>query len=367
MVAENIEVKQAYIQYNSGKAGNFIIGYAPYDFWGTPFGDSSRSAAAIRWDKPLGNWVIGAIYVKMHEGSTTYKSSGLGLGNTNDNDDNTYSLYGLYANDNIETGLKIAYRRIANEKGTVGGSFAPSPWSGVDGEINGWLLTPYFIGQFGSVRFQGELEYFDGRAEWNGPQRHTDIRALAGYADIQVAIGPAYVGGLFAYASGADAAKANKKITGTNALDTAEFAWGGVDFKPTLILWNEDVCDWAGDLFRQGPGMKNAKLFQLYAGTAVKDFDFKVALSYARANETNTYVYDFGTPAINYYAAQNSTYGWELDGTITYKITNNLSYMAGAGYLWTGKFFKPVHPVNAAGMSAPKNIYLITNKLTLTF
>ncbi len=33
-------------------------------------------------------------------------------------------------------------------------------------------------------------------------------------------------------------------------------------------------------------------------------------------------------------------YGYEVDLTATYKITNNLSYMLGAGYLFTGEYYK---------------------------
>ena len=352
---ENIEFEYAYIQYAS-KAGIFFVGYIPWDYWGTTFGDTRRASGGVMWVKPLGKWTIGGLYVKNYEGSTTYKTPGL---NRNDNDDNAYVGIVSYANDKIDAGMKVAYRRVANNKGV-------DPWDWnfdnrmPPGEVNGWLLTPYFKGQFGPVKVEGEMEYFDGRIEYNNPLpggRHTDIKALSAYLDARVAIGPAYVGGLFAYASGADAAKADKKLTGSNFSRDFELAWGGRDFKPTLILWNEDVCDWAGDIMGQGPGMKNAKLFQLYAGAAVKDFDFKVALAYARAAETNTIQFGYDS-----YRAKNSSYGWELDGTVTYKITNNLSYMVGAGYLWTGKYFQEKWTDDDS-----KNIYMFTNKLTLTF
>ena len=38
--------------------------------------------------------------------------------------------------------------------------------------------------------------------------------------------------------------------------------------------------------------------------------------------------------------SRDGNYGWEIDLTGTYKITNNLSYMLGAGYLFTGDIFK---------------------------
>jgi hypothetical protein len=56
------------------------------------------------------------------------------------------------------------------------------------------------------------------------------------------------------------------------------------------------------------------------------------------------------------------SYGWEVDVTGTYKITNNLSYMLGAGYLFTGDYFK-----GTDGASQVGDNYMLINKLTLTF
>lgn len=52
----------------------------------------------------------------------------------------------------------------------------------------------------------------------------------------------------------------------------------------------------------------------------------------------------------------------EVDLIATYRITNNLSYMLGGAYLFTGGYFK--------GMDATAKVsdnYLLINKLTLTF
>ncbi len=62
------------------------------------------------------------------------------------------------------------------------------------------------------------------------------------------------------------------------------------------------------------------------------------------------------------YPNQKKDYGWELDVTATYAITNNLSYMLGVGYLWTGDYFKAGDPSNKLN-----DDYLVINKLTLTF
>ena len=56
-------------------------------------------------------------------------------------------------------------------------------------------------------------------------------------------------------------------------------------------------------------------------------------------------------------------YGWEFDLTGTYKITNNLSYMLGAGYWWVGDYYKGTTDYNRD----LSNNYLLINKLTLTF
>ena len=55
-------------------------------------------------------------------------------------------------------------------------------------------------------------------------------------------------------------------------------------------------------------------------------------------------------------------YGYEADVTATYKIYDNLSYMLGAGYLWTGDYFKGTSDANQVG-----NDYILLNQLTLNF
>ncbi len=54
--------------------------------------------------------------------------------------------------------------------------------------------------------------------------------------------------------------------------------------------------------------------------------------------------------------------GTEFDVTATYKLYDNLSYMVGAGYLWTGDYFK-----GANANAKVDNDYMLMNKLTLSF
>jgi hypothetical protein len=362
---ENIEFEQAYIQYMS-KVGLWWIGYAPHDFWGTTFGDSTRSQALIQWILPMKWGMIGAKYFKSWEGSRTLDSSSYQYDNGHDQDDDAYVAIGMYKTQDIETGLKVAYRRLADNKSGLD-TASPSdggllPYSKVDG----WLLTPYFIGQFGPVKVQAELEYWNGETEFTeswGPYSEgdeLDMEFLAVYLDAKVDFGPAYVGGMFIYASGNEN-DTDDELEGSNFSTGFEGAWGGVDMKQTLILWNEDVTNWLGNPFAdfgmQGNGVKNAFLYQIYGGYAWGDWAFKGALTYALADEEDTSVN--GTA----WTGKDDDYGWELDVTATYKITENLSYMVGAGYLWAGDYFTR----DSDNLEIIDEVYVITNKLTLTF
>lgn len=351
LAQENIEFEQAYIQYMS-KIGMWWIGYAPHDFWGTTFGDSTQTQALIQWILPLNqNWIIGAKYFKTYEGSSS-KFNGTWRGN--DSDDNAYVGIGIFKTQDIETGLKVAYRRIANFKdGYLEGSgdHGPYPPWLDEATISGWLLTPYFIGQFGPVKVQAEVEYWNGTIESDIGAPDIDMRMWSAYLDATATFGPGYVGGRFIYASGDDP-NTDDEFEGSNFAPFWEACWGGIDLKQTLILWNEDVTNWAGDVTDAGlgPGVKNALFYQIYGGYKWNDFDFFASLAYAKADE---YVWSW---------QDGKDYGWEFDATATYKITNNLNYMVGFGYLDCGDYFKEKH-----GDQWLDKVYVLTNKLTLTF
>jgi len=359
---ENIEFEQAYIQYMS-KVGMWWIGLAPHDFWGTTFGDSTQTEALVQWILPINqNWTIGAKYFKHYENSPNL--FGGSASDSNDADDSAYVGVGIFKTQDIETGLKVAYRKLAQNKDS--GIYTPiPPYS----QITGWLITPYFKGKFGPVSIQAEAEYWNGEVELQGnapyanygvigldPTDTIDMEFWSFYLDGKVDIGPGYVGGRFIYVSGDDLSSGDE-FEGSDFLNNRAFemCWGGVDLKQTLILWNEDVTLWVGDRWNLGPGVKNAQFFQVYGGYKWQDFSFAGSLAYAKADETRS--------------NQDDDYGYELDVTASYKITNNLSYMVGAGYLWTGDYFKYNNYGYSGGATEidVDDVYLITNKLTLSF
>jgi hypothetical protein len=82
-----------------------------------------------------------------------------------------------------------------------------------------------------------------------------------------------------------------------------------------------------------------------------------------------TYAYADQKPTQNGYSKAyggveflSDEYGFEADITLKYKIYDNLEYMIGAAYFWTGDYFKGTN----ANVKLSDN-YLLTHKLTLTF
>ena len=99
--------------------------------------------------------------------------------------------------------------------------------------------------------------------------------------------------------------------------------------------------------------MTNAWFFQGRVGVKpTAQLDIMLSVSYATGRQETDQGFIDGT------------YGTEVDLTGTYKITNNLSYMLGVGYLFTGDYFKGHDDDSNNEVS---DDFIIINKLTLTF
>jgi hypothetical protein len=136
---------------------------------------------------------------------------------------------------------------------------------------------------------------------------------------------------------------------------------GGNEWNPCLLMWNYDRYQWAGTLnghgvtTNSGP-MANALFYQARVGVKpTAKLDIMASVSYATADQKK---YLSGTTVLE---NASDKYGTEIDLTGTYKITNNLTYMLGFGYLFTGDYYKGNTSNNVS------NDYILINKLTLTF
>jgi len=326
------------------------VGYMPDYIWGTIFGNKSKgpTAGQIKYIVPVGPFNLIAGYAKEKDNSLSAVTASPYV----DNDYDSYRVAGIF-NFNAsqakgEAGVLLLYERAAAAKPLAVGGIMTYKWS----------VQPYFKAKIGPVDLQGEFQYIFGDAiKLEYPSALTkdiSLDAWNVFLDATANLGPVYVGGSFAYLSG-DKDPSDDVIEGGGAITA------GYDWDPCLIMFNNDVVNyWVGAVpgfstertSVAGP-MSNAWFVQGRFGVKpMPQLDAMMSVSYAQADKK----------PLGY---AGDAYGWEIDVTGTYKITNNLSYMLGIGYLFTGDYFK--------GIDRPGEDYktqddfMLINKLTLTF
>jgi len=335
---ENIAFDWAYVQYQS-PIGRFEAGYMADGAWGTVFGDTTFAHPRITYMSPsLANFYIFATTVKLGENSYTNINPGITASDL-DNDKDVLAFW--YLGKGWNAGLLYGYFNVKSLRQALNAS------------MKFHVLMPYFYAKLGPVTVQAEVDYGFGKyLAYEAPAvtPDKDLSSLAGWIDAQANFGPVYVGGTFAYSQGQDPNNTDKQ---------QQLLGGGNDWSPALIMWNYDRYYWAGGLGTAagsfgsssvGGQFINGLLFQVRGGANLSEkFTLGASVTYAVADQK----------PLNYISKD---YGYELDVTATYKITNNLSYMLGGGYLWTGDYFK-----GTSGTNSVANDYLLINKLTLTF
>ena len=346
---ENIAFDWLYLTYIS-PVGMFQVGAMDDYAWGTVFGDASKPSFKVSWIAAVNNLIAGVQIIKEIDNSPSAVNTS---SQANDNDLNAYAAFLIYNFKNGSVGYLFRYNRDATNK-----TAAFFPFT-----VNVFSHVPYFKVKLGPVALEGEANYLHGAVDFAGPLSNVTAKvdSWEAYLSAKADFGIAYVGGTFAWLPGQinpDEAAAN---FGVNATRLTGMLTGGTDWNPCLIMWNNErsyrsgsLSGWNGstvdNISMNGSGMSNAYFFQLKGGVKPVDkLDINLAVSYANATVK---------PAGFLY----NDYGWEIDATATYKITNNLSYMLGGGYLFTGKYFKGTQESNNV-----QDDYLILNKLTLTF
>jgi hypothetical protein len=356
---QNIGFDWAYVEYVS-PIGMFDVGYMDDGGWGTVFGDSSVPQGIVSWVAQQNGWTAFLQILKINDNSKTAINSTV----VTDNDTDKYQGGVVYEGKGkgIETGLLAIYYREASSR----------PYSvlgydiGVTGNV--FVLEPYAIFKTGPFKIQAELDYAWGNIKADqinaltiGQDKRVDN--LAGWIDATVDLKMFYFGGGAAYVAGNDWSKSDVIKGG--------FLTGGMDWNPTLILFNNERQYWIGaipgnnmtstymnfvtqEFGLNDTGMYNALFFQGRVGVRPIDkLDIVSSVSYAVADSKTLP----GAPD-----AVSNAYGTEIDLIGTYKISNNLSYMLGFGYLFTGDYFKGFDQTTEV-----RDNYVLINKLTLTF
>ncbi len=360
--AENISVRQIHVDYTS-PIGLFKVGYMEDYVFGTVFGDrgSGPTSGQIQYFIQKGPWTGFIGYAKEVDLSYSYNNPT----SVTDNDLDSYRIAGIYSFKGGEAGALFLWNRNATEK-NLAISATTAPYL-----QNAYVIDPYVKVKLGPVALQAEAQYWFGdAAKWenNIPISNISISALSVFVDATADFNMFYAGGSFAYLSGDDSGTKDKVEGGINT--------GGLDWNPCLIMFNQDLNYWVGNIAGHGltqPGysgyssvdseMSNAWFFQGRIGVKpTAQWNVQLAVSYAMADKKPGF-YDLTN---RYFSYPNSTYGTEVDLTATYKITNNLSYMLGGGYLFTGDYFKGFDAYQLATAKVNDDFILI-NKLTLSF
>lgn len=351
--ARNLDFDVVYIDYTS-PIGKFQIGYQPDYMWGTIWANRTTGPTApqIKYFLPIGPVVLFAGFAKEDENDYSVQYPGAV---ETDRDQNSYRVGPIFQfkgnNASGEAGVLFTYDDVRQ----YGAVF----------EQDVFTIMPYFKAKFGPVALQGEANYAFGKRDYviNIPNvlEDRDINSWSAWLDGDVNLGIVDFGGSFAFVQGQD-----RDDTNANGGDIQSQLSGGRDWDPCLIMFNNTtqvswiaprIPTWVSPAFeaanyKSGPTgeMRNAYFGQLRFGVKpVPKLRLATSVSYAAAHEK---------PAANF----DRDYGWEVDVTGTYKITNNLSYMLGGGYFFTGDYFQ-------AGNDALdlNDDFIIINKLTLAF
>lgn len=380
---ENIEFERAYIDFNV-PFGKFQVGYMEFSMWGTPFLNTPRTAPGIRYFFAQGPLQVVAAIEKRAE-YTGLNANNIGI--ANDSDSDVYDLGMVFKFAPGQAGLMWQYARSAQNKWQQGNGYLT--------QLNAFLpyaqLTfgPFYIEAEG-VYGVGTLRSFEtttrvatptGSAAFDGSNaKDVSLSAWGAYVNGKFDFKPFYVGAQGVYLGGDDNDSADK-VTGSLAgMLTANYG-----FNRSLILWNSDYGDNLGTMqgniptsggknLRTGGSygvnqfMDNVWFGQIYVGVKpMPKLDLKASFSMARADKKPRS--DVGAiGSAGYYSGAavkefvSSDYGNELDVTASYKIYDNLTYMIGGGYLWTGDYFKGYD-----SGAVVRNNYLLTHRLTLNF
>jgi len=338
--------------------GQFQVGYQAVGGWGTTFGDSVGTGARLLYTTKFGPVSLLAIYEKLYETDTTIVAANA---NKVDADNDSYALAAIYNQKAIEAGALFKYFNFRGGAAAIAGAnLAAAPGrNGAPnaGQTQWYLFAPYAKATFGPVFVEAEVNYNWGnwiKSEVAG-QPDIKIDGWNAYLHGKMNLGPAYFGALFAFNSGDDGSDATK--------NKSSLVGGGTSWSPALVLGNFDTGFMSGNSAANivapagangGSSQKfNTIWYSIYGGyNPTAKLNVEANLIYATVDKTLTTMPN-----------QKKDLGTEVDLKVTYKLYDNLSYMVGAAYLWTGDWFKG----NTPATTKVGNEYYLLNKLTLSF
>ncbi len=340
-VEQNISMRRAYISAQI-LAGTLDVGYMGAGRTGTVFMNYDTDVFRIKYTAVFGPWTVQLVTEKAKENS-------LGTQNYSDSDKDKYAITPIYKWSSGEVGTQLQWYRYNDSEQTS------TPY-----RSSYYRLIPWFKSTFGPLYLEGEINYYFGKYKdyLNPATQDVNYNSFNWYLMGRYTKGPAYIGAQVAVIQGDDPNTSDKQEA--PSAPSGQFQ---VDYQPVLVLWNDWTNRWTQQAWGQTTGTygnisastngmpANANIYQVFVGfKPFSKLDLYAAYSILNVNQkpSDSYVDD--------------KYGKEFDITATYKIYDNLTYMAGFGYLWTGDYFKGTSSTNTIG-----NDWLLMHKLTLNF
>ncbi len=333
----NLSWERAYVDFTTG-IGRFMVGYQNFTSWGTALADGANSYPGIKYIFASGPITVVAALERTYEGQADGNLNGV------DTDATAYDLGIIYKFSGGEAGILYQYAMNAATRPPAMGSY----------QAKLHIIDPYVKMTFGPVYVEAEGIWLTGKnKEYDNSTFGTDQDAdgKGFYIKANVDLKPAYVGAIFLWSQGDDNQDANKKKGGWLSALSA-----GSVFEPCLIFgsyWynHAGTGGQAGYATGWTYFFDNVWFAQGYVGVKPDPkLDISVSYSWMKADQK---------PATNYVS---DAIGSEIDVKVSYKIFDNLEYMIGGAYFFTGDYFKGTNTNNQID-----NNYLLMHQLNLTF
>ncbi len=356
---QNIQFRRGWVQFQV-PFGMFLAGYMRDGVLpGQNFGSRPTEGPNILFVTKLGPVVPVIGFEHISEGRL-----GGGVfpvaepGNTDSDFTKTYAG-GTYYGNWGEIGLYYVYFRNAATRTLpyIPGIVAPFKMEFNWIESHAKFNKGGFYAEYEFVYEWGKYAEFESGVD----QKDIDDEGWEAYINLRYIFGPAHVGFMWGYSQGDDPDSYDHE---GGILLNGYGVW-----QPCLILYNDWLDHFAGNLGKGIPAntsnvreldseFHNASLYQIYAGyNPTPKLAFKTSFSMVYADEKDLLV--GGTVQ----RAEGDEIGKEFDFQASYKIFDNLEYMLGFAYLWTGDFFR----VKDAENNKVDDDYLIIHQLTLSF
>jgi hypothetical protein len=359
-VGHDIVFQQAYLDFAS-PIGTFTLG-RQWSFWGMGLlvGENRNRLA---WSYEVPEFQIGAGYDKFFEGSSVFGSFDKG------DDQDNYFIWALYQGKNFEFGPYLQYTHA--DTITTGAS-AVAMMQGV----NIYSVSLYGNAQFGPLALTAEFVYQGGSATSLGgifDAGDIDINSYAGVGRATYELPMITIGAEGGFITGQDLNETSE----VNAYLTP------YSFSPFSILGNfaingMDLLGMAtrlpGTLSSSDPGsysdfVSNMVYGKLFAqASPIPKLDAYLGVGYAVSEQDR---WDTGKGYL----------GTEVDLSLTYAITENLSYNFTGGYLFIGDFFDDANSAaniswyegdgptipDALGTAHPEDAMLAVHSITVNW